>query len=394
VSERDDRDPRAPRGRRVGVLEGQLTGAYRLRPSVELFPATDGTVYVLRPGEPDLALRDLDAVARTVLGALGPTPVRAAELPAGAAGVLAALETAGVVVAGDPDADAPSARHERQEPYLAALGLSQRRLGDACVVVLGCGGLGTWAIAAFAALGIGRLVVADDDTVELGNLNRQVLYTHADVGERKVDCAARWVRAFDPGLTVVAHPVRVRGPREVEPLLDGADALVQAADWPPYELNRWVNAACLEHRVPFITAGQMPPLLRIGPFYLPGRTACFTCHERRLRGSSALYDELVRHRQERANEPAVTLAPSSGLIGTMVAGEVLHLLADPAMVATAGRAMLLDIRTLEHRWEAVRRDPSCPACDHLGDDGSATADVDAGQGPRASDAPADPADPQ
>lgn len=386
MSERDDRDPGAPGGRRVGVLEGQLT-AYRLRPSVELFPASDGTVFVLRPGEPDLALRDLDGVARTVLDGLGQAPVRAGELGAGAAGVLAALEAAGVVMRADPDATT-SARHARQEPYLAALGQSQRRLREACVVILGCGGLGTWALAALAGLGIGRLVIADDDTVELGNLNRQILFGEADVGERKVDCAARWVRAFDPALTVETHARRVREPSDVERLLDGADALVQAADWPPYELNRWVNAACVARRVPFVTAGQVPPLLRVGPFYVPGRTACFACHEQQLRASSPHYDALVRHRQGRAHEPAVTLGPSSGLIGTLVAGEVLHLLADPGAVATAGRAMLLDMRTLEQRWEPVRRDPTCPACHDLGDD------LDAREGARAPDEAAHPADRQ
>ncbi len=385
MSERDDRDPGASGGRRVGVLEGQLT-AYRLRPSVELFPASDGTVYVLRPGEPNLALRDLDGAARTVLDGLGRTPVRAGELGAGAAGVLATLEAAGVVMLSDPE-HLPPARHERQEPYLAALGLTQDRLREASVVVLGCGGLGTWALAALAALGIGRLVIADDDTVERGNLNRQILFGEADLGERKVDCAARWVRAFDPALTVETHAQRVRGPVDVERLLPGADALVQAADWPPYELNRWVNTACLAGRVPYITAGQVPPLLRVGPFYVPGRTACFECHERRLRTSSPLYDELVRFRQA-SDEPAVTLGPSSGLIGTLVAGEVLHLLADPAAAATAGRAMLLDMRTLEQRWEPVRRDPACPACHDLGDD------LDAREGARASDQAAHPADRQ
>jgi bacteriocin biosynthesis cyclodehydratase domain-containing protein len=385
VSERDDRDPRASGGRRVGVLEGELT-AYRLRPSVELFPAPDGTVYVLRPGEPDLALRNLDGVARTVLGGLRHTPVRAGDLGAGAAGVLATLASAGVVMRADVAA-APDPRHERQEPYLAALGLDQSRLRDASVAILGCGGLGTWAVAALAGLGIGRLVIADDDTVELGNLNRQVLYAHGDVGARKVDCAARWVRAFDPSLNVDARAERIRSPDDVERLVDGADALVQAADWPPYELNRWVNAACLARRVPFITASQVPPLLRVGPFYIPGRTACFACHERQLRASSPHYDALVRHRRERADEPAVTLGPSSGLIGAMVAGEVLHLLADPGAVATAGRAMLLHMATLEQRWEAVVRDPACPACHHL-------ADVDPGQGAVASDPPEDPPDPQ
>ena len=320
---------------------------------------------MLRPGEPDLALRGLDDAARRVLAALGPAPVRTSDLGAEAAPVLAGLEAAGVVVAAGPGAGPPAPRHERQEPYLAGLGLSQERLRDACVAILGCGGLGTWTLAALASLGIGRLVIADDDTVEPSNLNRQILYVEADVGARKVDRAAAWVRAFDPTLTVDALLVRVSGPADLEPLVDGADALVQCADWPPYELNRWVNAVCLERRVPFITAGQIPPLLRVGPFYVPGRTACFACHERWLRAASPLYDELVEHRRAHAGEPAVTLGPSSGLVGTLVADEVLHLLADPGAVATGGRSLLLDMRTLETRWEAVPRDPDCPACHHL-----------------------------
>lgn len=391
MSERDDRDPGAPGGRRVGLLEGAVATAYRLRPSVELFPASDGTVYVLRPGERDLALRGLDDTARRVLAALGPAPVHTADLGVEAAPVLAGLEAAGVVMAGH--GEAPGPRHERQEPYLAALGCSQRRLREASVVVLGCGGLGSWTVAALASLGIGRLVIADDDTVEPSNLNRQILFTEADVGEPKVDCAARWASAFDRSLTVVAHCDRVRSSADLEPLLDGADALVQTADWPPYELNRWVNAACLAQRVPFVTAGQVPPLLRVGPFYIPGRTACFACHERHLRAASPLYDELVEHRRAHAGDPAVTLGPSSGLVGTLVAGEILHLLADPASVATAGGALLLHMRTLEARWEAVPRDPGCPACHHLADaEGVATAELDDGEDAGAPDAPPDPAD--
>ena len=346
---------------------------------------------MLRPGEPDLALRGLDDAARRVLAALGPAPIRTADLGVEAVPVLAGLEAAGVVMAAS--ADTAGVRHERQEPYLAELGLTQRRLREASVVVLGCGGLGTWAVAALASLGIGRLVIADDDTVEPSNLNRQVLFNEADVGASKVEGAARWARAFDSSLTVVAHRERVRSPADVEALLDGADALVQTADWPPYELNRWVNAACLARGVPFISAGQVPPLLRIGPFYVPGRTACFACHERQLRAASPLYDELVEHRRSHAGDPAVTLGPSSGLVGTLVAGEVLHLLADPGSTATAGRALLLHMRTLAARWERVTRDPSCPACHHLADaEGTGDAHLDDGEDAGAPDAPSHPPD--
>ena len=277
MSPHEHRDPGAPRGGRVGLLEGQLSRTYRLRPSLELLPVPDGTIYVLRPGESDLALRGLGPAERALMGLLGPEPLGARALLAALAerGVplgpealiarLSELEAAGVLLAGVADPEPAPARHARQEPYLAALGLRQRDLRRSSVVVLGCGGLGTWALAALAGLGVGRLVLVDDDVVEASNLNRQVLYGVHDVGARKVDCAARWARGFDPELDVVAHSLRVRGVPDVAALVERADALVLAADWPPYELARWVNRACLAAGVPFITAGQVPPLLRVGP---------------------------------------------------------------------------------------------------------------------------------
>jgi molybdopterin/thiamine biosynthesis adenylyltransferase len=61
----------------------------------------------------------------------------------------------------------------------------------------------------------------------------------------------------------------------------------------------------------------------------------------------------------------MTLGPASGVIGTLLAMEVMHLLVDDAPVATEGRALLVDMRTLETRWEAVERRRDCSACNHL-----------------------------
>jgi bacteriocin biosynthesis cyclodehydratase domain-containing protein len=139
---------------------------------------------------------------------------------------------------------------------------------------------------------------------------------------------------------------------------------VVAADWPAYELTRWVNSVCTARRMPFLTAGQQPPLLKIGPTYVPGRGACFACHETQLRRSFPLYAQLAEHRRRHAPD-AVTLGPASGLIGSMLALEVLHLVAADAPVATQDRALLVDMRTLETRWEDVERDPDCPVCASL-----------------------------
>jgi bacteriocin biosynthesis cyclodehydratase domain-containing protein len=281
---------------------------------------------------------------------------------------LAPLVAAGLVV---PRADLSTLaaddreRFARQLPYLSELGdpaALQRALREATVVVLGCGGLGTWALGGLACAGVGRLVLIDPDAVERSNLNRQLLYREADVGRAKVDAAADWVRSFDSRIAVEPVRARIESPGDLAPHLAGAGFLVQAADWPPYELGRWVNDACLAAGVPHITAAQQPPLLRIGPTYGAAGRPCFACHEQQVRAAFPLYDALAEHRR-RAGADATTLGPASGIVGALIAQEVMHgLLTGTGGLATAGTAVLLDLRTLELRRERVLADPGCPAC--------------------------------
>jgi bacteriocin biosynthesis cyclodehydratase domain-containing protein len=228
-------------------------------------------------------------------------------------------------------------------------------------VVLGCGGLGSWAASALACAGIGSLVLVDDDRVELSNLNRQILFERGEVGAAKVEAVARRLRAFDPDLEVRAVARRVRSPSDVRALLDGADVLVNTADTPAYELERWVNAACTAAGVPHLVAGQQPPLVRVGPLYRPGRGPCHACQETATRSAHPLYGELTAYRRTRPNR-AITLGPASAAIGALLAMEVVHLLAGAGAPATQGRAMVMDLRTFEVRWEAFARDPGCAVC--------------------------------
>jgi bacteriocin biosynthesis cyclodehydratase domain-containing protein len=352
----------------------------RLRPSVEPFsPTGRGDVFLLRPGNaPDLVVRDPDPLDRALIELLAVRAWTLDELQravaergltvSAVAERVAALWSADAAVAypetGMVLSDVDAKRFARQLPYLAEDGdpeAAQRRLRDAHVVVLGCGGLGTWALAGLASAGVGAFTLVDDDVVELSNLNRQVLFCPDDLGRPKAELAASWVRRFDRAIDVRPVVRRVRGPNDVRALLDGADVLVQAADWPPYELGRWVDAACVDAGVPWIAAGQMPPLLKIGPTYGFGASACFACHERQLRAESPYYDELVSHRRA-ATAPATTLGPASGVVGTLLSLEVMHLLLGGLPPATAGCALLVDMRTLEVRSEPVRRDPACRAC--------------------------------
>ncbi len=351
----------------------------RLRPSIEVFPAPTGEIYLLRPGERgDLIVSDPDRADRAIIEILAAGSEtteglcsRLAECADRQAirGKVAALRRAGALVDVPPGAEPLPAglaeRFARQLPYFAETGdaaAAQRRLRDATVVIVGCGGLGTWVLAALASAGVGGFVLVDDDAVELGNLNRQIIYAPADIGSAKVECAERWLRRFDASIRVRAERRLIRSAAELMPLLDHAAAVVQAADLPPVDIVRWVDEACRARSVPYITAAQAPPLLKVGPTYVPGETACFMCHEAAMRAAFAHYDALVAHRS--AEQPAaMTLGPASGAIGTLVALELMHLIAGRGgSLATRGRAFLLDMRTLETRWDAVERRPDCRCC--------------------------------
>jgi bacteriocin biosynthesis cyclodehydratase domain-containing protein len=363
----------------TGPLTDHVSGPrYRLRPSVEPFVDRHGTLCLVRPGGQDVVVRrpeDADvALVRRLRDGWLTVDELARGLRVDHAVIVSKLESlvgADLVVVETTPTAPPlpgeeAERFSRQLPYLAEYGDEvrlQRRLRDSAVVVIGCGGLGTWAIATLACIGVGRVTLVDHDHVALSNLNRQILYARSDLGMAKVDVAARWARSFDPAIRVDTVARAIASADDVTALVASADALVLAADSPPYEIGRWVNAACVDARLPFIVAGQLPPLLKIGPTYMPGDGPCFSCHERALARESLAYEDYVAFRTV---EPvtAPTLGPASCVVGGLMGMELLHLLTGRAP-ATKGAAVLIDMRTLTVRHERFDRDPECRACKHL-----------------------------
>jgi molybdopterin/thiamine biosynthesis adenylyltransferase len=345
----------------------------RLAPDVEAFAASDGSIYLLRSGDDaDLVVQDAGPGEHALLASLREGALTAAELAArvdGAAAALAAMASHGLLeeaaTGQSPLSAEERARYDRQLPYLARgaadADAAQLRLRDARVAILGVGGLGSWTLCGLACAGVGRLRIVDDDAIDLSNLNRQLLYRRADVGRLKVEVAAEAVAAFNPSIDVEAVAERVSGPGDVAWAIEDADVAVVTADWPIYELARWVNQACLGACMPWITASQVPPLVRVGPAHLPGRSACLECQERAARRAHPLYDELAAWRQAHPTV-ATTLGWASGLVGSLLAGEVVHLLTGVAEPATIGAAITIDLRTLRMTRERVGRDPACPVC--------------------------------
>jgi bacteriocin biosynthesis cyclodehydratase domain-containing protein len=260
-------------------------------------------------------------------------------------------------------------RYDRQLVYFGELappgvhrGQLQARLAASRVTVIGLGGLGCWSAFGLACAGIGELVVVDGDRVDPTNLNRQILYTPADVGFAKVEVGACVLRAFNPLISVQPVGRRLEGEAEVADVMRGSQAVLELADWPVGQLSTWVARAAHGLGVPHLQTSQDPPLLRVGPTFIPGVTGCAECLAAGHRERHSLYDEQTAVRAARTEEVA-TFGPACAIAGGMLASEVVNLLLGLQRPATAGRAATLDLRTLEWEWsQPVSRRSDCPVC--------------------------------
>jgi molybdopterin-synthase adenylyltransferase len=349
----------------------------------------DGDRIVLhRGGRPngDRALRGDPAVLAALLTALDGTRTPQDILNALRAGpapgltrtdldeAIAALAADGLVEDADEDArhldPAGLERYDRQLRYfgdLAPAGVAraaaQARLEDATVTVLGLGGLGGMAATMLTVCGIGTVVGIDHDHVELSNLARQVLYSEDDLGRPKIEAAAERLTKLNARSTFIGVPRRLGSRNAVADAISGADFVVAAVDWPATEISGWVNDACFAAGIPYTSMSQHPPLVRVGPTYIPGVTGCHACQEADYRRRFPLFDAAVAALS--SDSPAATYAPSCGVIGSLVANEAIAHLTGLAPVACAGRAALIDLTTLAISHEDVPRDPGCPVCGGL-----------------------------
>jgi bacteriocin biosynthesis cyclodehydratase domain-containing protein len=350
----------------------------RIKRTTELIRTSDGDVYLHRPSAGgDIRIEKPGEEERRLLAALdGGHTLEQLREEFGAESVDDTLAQLGELEAVEDAADdelIPPPERERFESQLrwfgdGPAGLTpsecQRRLREAKVAVLGVGGLGGWSAWSLACCGVGEMWMIDGDRVERGNLNRQILYTEADVGLLKVEAATARLRAFNPGTKITSTARRLESEVEVADFIHGADVVIDAADWPAHDFERWCNSACFELGIPYISMSNMIPLARVGPLYVPGETGCYSCQEIGYRRDYPHFDEVVEQSRGRTS-PFPTLGPACGIIGGQVGMEVLNLLTGMAKPSTLGVAHLYDLRTMEVTKEEVVPEPDCPICGHL-----------------------------
>lgn len=247
--------------------------------------------------------------------------------------------------------DEERARYARQIILREIGGAGQRRLKRSTVAVIGAGGIGSPVIAYLAGAGVGRLVVIDDDRVDLSNLQRQILFGTGDVGLPKAEQAAAAIRRYNPHVAVKTVVARITA-QNAATLLSGADVVVDGCD--NFATRLSVADAALSQRIPLVSAavGQFEGQLATYRGWEPDKP-CYRC----LVGSAPDRDEATCAEQG-------VLGPVTGVLGSMAALEAIRTLA-PFGEDPAGRLTLLDLLDLRFRTIRVPKDPACPACGNV-----------------------------
>jgi len=224
----------------------------------------------------------------------------------------------------------------------------QEKLRAASAVVIGAGGLGCPASLYLAAAGVGRLTIADSDSVDLTNLQRQILYRTDSVGAQKVIAARSALYALNPDVEVVPLAQRVSA-AEMDELARGADIVLDCSD--NFATRHAVNRACVAHRKPLVSGAAIRFDAQLMVFDLRHPDApCYAC----------LFPEDAEVEEVQCSQMGV-LAPLTGMVGSIQAMEAIKLVVGTGD-SLSGRLLLIDAHRADWRTVKVAKDPRCAVC--------------------------------
>lgn len=244
--------------------------------------------------------------------------------------------------------DAQLTRYSRHI-LLDELGIEgQSHIRAATALVIGAGGLGSPAALYLASAGIGRIILADHDRVDLTNLQRQILHTTARVGQPKVASARAALADINPEVQVEALEERLDAAR-LDAEVARSTVVLDCSD--NFATRHAINRACVKHRVPLVLGAAIRFDGQVSVFDLRHDDApCYHC--------------LFPEGQDVEPVNCATMgvfAPLTGIIGCTQAAEALKLVAGIG-TSLNGRLLLLDALSMQWTTIGLARDPGCPVC--------------------------------
>lgn len=224
----------------------------------------------------------------------------------------------------------------------------QEKLLASTALVVGAGGLGSPAAMYLASAGVGTIILADHDTVEISNLQRQILHQTSRLGALKAESGRDTLLALNPEITVETRTVRLAGDM-LDAQIAQVDVVLDCTD--NFATRHAINRACVEHNKPLVSGAAIRFEGQISVFDPRDATApCYHC----------LFPEAEDLEAATCASTGV-FSPLVGIIGSMQAAEALKVLSHVGQ-SLKGQLLILDAFEMDWHRVRVKRDPGCPVC--------------------------------
>ena len=223
----------------------------------------------------------------------------------------------------------------------------QQKIMDATVLIVGMGGLGSPTALYLAAAGVGHLIIADFDQVELSNLQRQIIHQTKDIGDDKVNSAKNKLTELNPNIKItIANELIHTG--NLPDLIKGVDIVLDGTD--NFESRFEINQICVEHQKPLVSAAVVR---------FEGQVSVFKGFEKDQPSYQCLYSV-----QGEDNESCIdngVLAPVAGLVGTIQALQAIKVILQLGD-QLSGSLLIIDALDLSFRKVKISKDLKCSIC--------------------------------
>ena len=239
-------------------------------------------------------------------------------------------------------------RYKRHLVLREVGGQGQQKLKAARVLVIGAGGLGSPVLMYLAAAGVGTLTLCDNDTVDLTNLQRQIVHRSAAIGRPKVASARDTLATVNPDCVVEAVQERVEGAR-LNALVAQADVVLDGCD--NFATRHAVNRACVKHKKPLVSGAAVR---------FDGQVSVFDMRDAQAPCYACLFPEHADSEEVRCAVMGV-FAPLTGIVGCLQAAEALKVLTGMGSTL-AGRLLIIDALSMDIRTLKLSKDPRCAVC--------------------------------
>ena len=223
----------------------------------------------------------------------------------------------------------------------------QQKIMDSTVLIVGMGGLGSPTALYLAAAGVGHLIIADFDQVELSNLQRQIIHQTKDIGDDKVNSAKSKLTELNPNIKItIANELIHTG--NLPDLIKGVDIVLDGTD--NFESRFEINQICVEHQKPLVSAAVVR---------FEGQVSVFKGYENDQPCYQCLYS--VEGEENKSCIDNGVLAPVAGLVGTIQALQAIKVILDLGD-QLCGSLLLVDALDLSFRKVKISKDLKCPVC--------------------------------